>query len=69
MQLRRLFLALVLFLGLGVVGCGSESQQAVLDKQDENGMLVERQGIRKFNKQQRESAKSNSAGQQGRRSR
>jgi hypothetical protein len=33
-----------------VVGCGSPSQQVALDKEDENGMLAERQGIRKYHR-------------------
>ena len=72
MQLMRLVPALLLFLVLGVlgsvVGCGSKSQQVALDKEDENGMLVERKGIRTFHKQQRESAKANSAGRKNSRS-
>ncbi len=52
MQLTRFARALGLLLVLGVlgsvVGCGSESQQAALDAEDENGMLVARKGIRKL---------------------
>jgi hypothetical protein len=66
MQLTRLVPALGLFLVLGVlgsvVGCGSESQKVALDKQDDDGMLIERKGIRTFQKQLRETAKANSAG-------
>jgi hypothetical protein len=66
MPLMRIVPALRLLLVLGVlgsvVGCGSPSQQVALDKEDENGMLVERQGIRKYHRQLRESAKANSAG-------
>jgi hypothetical protein len=73
MQLTRLVPALGLFLALGVlgsvVGCGSESQQVALDKVDDDGMLVQRKGIRTFQKQLRASAISNSTDRKGSRSR
>jgi hypothetical protein len=56
---------LVLVVLGSVVGCGSPSQQVALDKEDENGMLVERQGIRKYHRQLRESAKANPAKRKG----
>jgi hypothetical protein len=69
----RLVPALGLFLVLGVlgsvVGCGSKSQQVALDKEDEDGMLVERKGIRAYNKQMRESAKAKSSDRKSGRSR
>jgi hypothetical protein len=66
MQLTRLVPTLGLFLVLGaLVGCGSESQRITLDKVDDDGMLVQRKGIRTFQKQSRESTKSNSADRKG----
>jgi hypothetical protein len=65
MQLMRLVPAVWQFLAFGVlgsvVGCGPKSQQVALDKEDENGMLIERQAIRKFHKNLRESPKATSA--------
>jgi hypothetical protein len=62
MQLTRFARALGLFLMIGVVGCGSESQRVALDAEDENGMLVARKGIRSHNRELRESKASSANG-------
>jgi hypothetical protein len=73
MRLMRLVPVLGLFCYIGilgsVVGCGSKSQQIALDQEDEDGMLVERKGIRTYHRQLRESAKTNSTDRKSTKSR
>jgi hypothetical protein len=73
MRLTRFFRAALLALVPGVfglnIGCGTPTQQVALDEVDADGMLVSRKGIRTFNKQQRESAKANSADRKSRKDR
>jgi hypothetical protein len=62
---RFVGLCLLLCLSSVFTGCGAQSQQVELEKEDENGMLVARKGIRSYTKQQRESGNKAPASGQG----
>lgn len=58
---RILGLCLILGAASAFMGCGAQSRQVELDKEDDNGMLVARKGIRSYNKQHRETGNKGSA--------